>query len=442
MPVKRVVLAEYFTTEDLTLLFIVRADFEEPEVVEIKTPLDEVRQFVTANFSVANGGSKVRDLDLDEWQTCFGPFVQPILPWTDEGDIVWLVPHDVLHYLPLHALKVEGRHLIERNPVCYTPSASVMKYCHAKRKGRREKALVLGDSRDDLMHAREEALTVADLFNTTPYLNGQATKSLVKEKLEKEREELDILHFSCHGYFDPYQALKSGIMLAVEQNGDGAEGDDEKKWNLTAEEIFGLEMRADLVTLSACETGVNERRPGDELIGLTRALIYAGTPSVVVSLWAVDDLSTGLLMQHFYQALQKPSQEHNGQSVTKAQALQAAQLFVKDLTAQQVIAYCDRRLAELTDSQDAERMLRFQLDRANAQAAAGDLKPAIATYRDVQDRLSTPASEQGKRLAAQVAQTLPLLEFKAEATPAVNYDARPFEHFYHWAPFILVGDWK
>ena len=82
-------------------------------------------------------------------------------------------------------------------------------------------------------------------------------------------------------------------------------------WNLTAEEIFGLKMEVDLVTFSACETGVNEYRPGNELIGLTRALIYAGTPSVVVSLWAVDDLSTGLLMQHFYQQLKKPGKDNN-----------------------------------------------------------------------------------------------------------------------------------
>ena len=441
MPAKRVVLAEYFTTEDLTLLFIVRADFEEPEVVEIKMPLDEVRQFVTANFGLAEGGSKVRDLDLDEWQARFGPFVEPILSWTDEGDIVWLVPHDVLHYLPLHAIKVEGQYLIERNPVCYTPSASVMKYCHAKRKGRRDKALVLGDSRDDLLHAHEEALTVAELFSTTPYLDGQATKSLVKEKLERERGEFDILHFSCHGYFDPYQALKSGIVLAPERSDNAGERDDEE-WNLTAEEIFGLEMRADLVTLSACESGVNERRPGDELIGLTRSLIYAGTPSVVVSLWAVDDLSTSLLMQHFYQALREPPEANDGQPMIKAEALQAAQKYVKDLTAQQVVDYCTQRLATLTVSEDPERVLRFQMDRANAQAAAGDLGPAIAAYREVQGRLGALAGEHVRKLAAQVAQTLPLLEFKVEAVPAVNYNTKPFEHPYHWAPFVLVGDWK
>jgi CHAT domain-containing protein len=392
MSAKRVVLAEYFTTEDLTLLFIVRTDFEEPEVVEIKTPLDEIRQLVTANFGVTEGGSRVRDLDLDEWQTRFGSFVEPILSWTDEGDIIWLVPHDVLHYLPLHALKVEGRHLIERNPVCYTPSASVMKYCHAKRKERREKALVLGDSRNDLLHAREEALAVAELFNTTPYLDGQATKSLVKEKLEKEREGLDILHFACHGYFDPYQALKSGIKLALEQNGDGNGADDEK-WNLTAEEIFSLEMRADLVTLSACESGVNERRPGDELIGLTRALICAGTPSVMVSLWRVNSLSTQIFMERFYTALR--------QGAMKVEALQKAQTELMGMTYIQARDYTQvrRRAIEASHPDNAEVLVR-------------DLSIGLLALE-----VDKPADSEDNAW-------------------------QPFAHPYYWAPFVLVGDWK
>jgi CHAT domain-containing protein len=329
---------------------------------------------------------------MDEWQTRFGPFVEPILQWTEEGDIVWLVPHDALHYLPLHALKVEGRYLIERNPVCYTPSASVMKYCHAKRKGRREKALVLGDSRNDLINAREEALAVAELFSTTPYLNGQATKSLIKEQLDQARDELDILHLACHGYFDLFQPLRSGIVLAPGPKSNGSEGADEQ-WNLTAEEIFGLEMRADLVTLSACETGVNERRPGDELIGLTRALIYAGTPSVVVSLWRVNSLSSQILMERFYTILR--------QGAMKAEALQQAQTALIGMTYGEVRDYVNARRSAIAASQPE---------------AAQDL----IRYLDL---------------------GLFALEVDKPAD-AVGDTWHPFAHPYHWAPFVLVGDWK
>ncbi len=78
-----------------------------------------------------------------------------------------------------------------------------------------------------------------------------------------------------------------------------------------------MRLNAELVTLSACQTGLNERSPGDELIGLTRAFLYAGASSVVVSLWSVDARSTQELMREFYKLLK------NG--VDKATALQEAQ---------------------------------------------------------------------------------------------------------------------
>jgi len=411
---KRIVLAEYFTTEDLTLLFIVRADFDEPRVYEIKQPLDEIRRFVVQNFGAertpegavtVRAGDKIRHLDEAAYQDLFGPFVEPIREWADEGDIVWLVPHDVLHYLPLHALKVEERYLIERNPICYTPSASVMKYCHAKRKGSRKTALVLGDSLGDLPLAREEARLVAGMFQTppslaasfgsSPYLGEQAKKSLITSALDdaETREALDILHIACHGQFHPYQPLKSGIQLAPDGQSSSSSTEFPRPWDLTAEEIFGLEMKADLVTLSACESGVNERKPGDELIGLTRALIYAGTPSVVVSLWSVDDVSTAILMERFYQALQE------GQN--KAQALQSAILRVRDMTAGEVIPYVEKARAGLARGQEVAERTRIRLDEQLA--------------------------------------TLYKQDWLAQEGQAPTY---PFQRLFYWAPFVLVGDWR
>jgi CHAT domain-containing protein len=440
MPAQRVVLAEYFTTEDFTLLFIVRADFEEPQVVEIKTPLDEIRQFVTANFGVTEGGSRVRDLDLDEWQARFGPFVEPILPWTDEGDIVWLVPHDVLHYLPLHALKVDGCYLIERNPVCYTPSASVMKYCHAKRKGRRNRVLILADSRADrpLLHAREQALAIQQLFDphAEVYLSGAATKTTVRQRLAEAKEDIDVLHFACHGYFDPYQSLRSGIMLASE-DGDAAESEEtqesksraESPWNLTAEEIFGLEMRADLVTLSACESGVNERRPGDELIGLTRALIYAGTPSVVVSLWSVDEISTSILMCKFYQALKD--------GINKAEALRKAQLGLMGMTIRDVITYCEEAKDRLTGPEASLAQQLLGWDIADLRFAARDFEAALEGYGRLRAGLE-PSGEEYRSLSVAMSRCR-----RAMHSPGpVDYETAVYTRPYHWAPFALVGDWK
>lgn len=136
----------------------------------------------------------------------------------------------------------------------------------------------------------------------------------IKAKLDITKQEVlqnlnsDILHFSCHGYFDAEDPFASGIVLKDEQT-------------LTAREIFSYQIKAGLVTLSACETGISENRPGDELIGLTRSLLYAGAQSVVVSLWSASAVAAELTMVEFYSNLIKGDD--------KARALRKAQLKIR-----------------------------------------------------------------------------------------------------------------
>jgi CHAT domain-containing protein len=388
----RVLLAEYFATDDAVIMFGVRADWDQPEVVEVPIPLTELRGYVGDQFGVlvpegeATVGSmyeKITDLDLDRWQELVGQIVRPIADWADEDDLVWLVPHDVLHYLPLHALRIDGRLLIERNPVLYTPSASVMRYCRQKRTGRPHRAaLVFGDSAGDLPFAREEARIVGDLFGSVPLLGADATVTALTQ-LREQASSPDIVHLACHGYFDADQPLRSGIRLATAVGGEESV--------LTAEAIFGLDLRCDLVVLSACESGVNSRHPGDELIGLTRALIYAGTPSVVVSLWRVEDLSTLILMDRFYRGLE---------ALDKARALQQAELALMRMSEAEVLGYVEER----------ERAMRAAGD------AAGAARFSRLAYRSL--------------LAA---------ERRTPRPPDGTWI--PFSHPAAWAPFVLVGDW-
>ncbi|NET72523.1 MAG: hypothetical protein F6K62_16825, partial [Sphaerospermopsis sp. SIO1G2] len=113
MPAQQVVLAEYFTVEDRTLLFIVRQDFKEPKVVEIPVGTEEIQEFVKKYLQE----KQVRywnEQDEQDYQNLFQQFVSPLVSkspegdlMTQENDIIWLVPHNFLHYLPLHALKVK-----------------------------------------------------------------------------------------------------------------------------------------------------------------------------------------------------------------------------------------------------------------------------------------------------------------------------------------------
>jgi CHAT domain-containing protein len=428
------VLAEYYAYEDQILLFMGRSDLAEPHVAKITIPLKDVRQFALAHFAASGDHTRVRQLDLNEWQSAMAPLVEPIAAVAEEGDVVWLVPHDVLHHLPLHALQVEGRYLAERNPTCYTSSASIMKYCKGKRKGTRHRALVLGDSRDDLRYACEEAHLVADMFNTVAHLGKGATKALVRHTLETEGTDVDVWHFACHIYFDGEQPLKSAIVLAPDKSVNPRHGHD-REWNLTVEEIFGLQFNADLIVLSGCTSGVNDRRPGDELIGLTRALIYAGTPSVIASLWVVDDLSTSILMQDFYEELRKPSTGHV--PVTKAEALRKAQTHVRGMTAGEVIDYCDRRLVGLAASGQAGRSEVLRRGRAEVSALAGGVPLTPAPYETAGFAMRDGEIELGGRDVSMIKAAAGI-----PSRAQMNPDIRPFEHPYYWAPFVLIGDWN
>lgn len=198
-----------------------------------------------------------------------------------------------------------------------------------------------------------------------------------------------------------------------------------KKEILTAQEIFTLEMNADLVTLSACESGVNDNKPGDELIGLTRALIYAGTPSVLVSLWSVDEVSTSILMSRFYQKLKE--------GLNKASALQQAQLEVQNISVQEVIDYCETAKNQINNPA-AQQLLNVNI--ADMQFNARDFKAAAKSYNQLLET-ADPDSQEYDELIDKLDQAESVLNPKD-----ADYGKFVYAHPYHWAPFVLVGDWK
>jgi CHAT domain-containing protein len=109
---------------------------------------------------------------------------------------------------------------------------------------------------------------------------------------------------SCHGHFNSKDPMYSSLLFQGEF--------------LRAKEILDLKLNTELVTLSACETGKNENKPGEELIGLTRSFLYAGAPSVLVSLWKVYSETTRDIMIEFYKELKN-------KKIDLAIALQTAQ---------------------------------------------------------------------------------------------------------------------
>jgi CHAT domain-containing protein len=225
-----------------------------------------------------------------------------------------VVPHGMLHYLPFQALRnQEGKYLIESYTVSYLPSASVLKYAREKNRGNHADLFAVANPVTDLSPlpaAEVEAREVSALFDRKQVLLGLGA---TKTKFKSEGPRYDMLLFSTHGEMIESDPLKSNLRFTPTQQDDG---------KLTVSEIFDMEVKANLVTLSACETGLargtkGDFPQGDDLVGLSRAFIYAGAPSVVASLWKVSDDSTVEMMRSFYRNLK---------TMPKAEALRQAQL--------------------------------------------------------------------------------------------------------------------
>lgn len=224
-----------------------------------------------------------------------------------------IVAHGVLHYLPMNALHDGNGYLIDRFTMRMMPSASALKYLKAKSPVAADSVLVfgnpdLGDPKYDLRYAQQEAMEVARIHpHSKVFLRKEATEAALRANGRDYR----YLHFATHGRFDPELPLKSALLLAADAGHTGL---------LSVDKLYTLNLNADLVTLSACETGLSRVAGGDDLVGLTRGFLYAGSGSVIASLWKVDDLATSELMARFYIELRGKS---------KADALRSAQLETK-----------------------------------------------------------------------------------------------------------------
>ena len=147
---------------------------------------------------------------------------------------------------------------------------------------------------------------IASLYGAQPLIRQAASETAVKQLMPTAR----IVHLATHGLLDSFEEEGAGIpgsiVLAADDENDGL---------LTSGEILQMSLNAELVVLSACDTGLGDIT-GDGVVGLSRSLVSAGVPGVLVSLWAVPDASTAELMAEFYRQLQ--SEQDTVQSLRQA----------------------------------------------------------------------------------------------------------------------------
>jgi CHAT domain-containing protein len=304
-----VVLLSYYQLSDRLLLW--KIEREQATLIVQNIPAKEL------SAKIASYRRMLQNLEPLEKQSreLYDLLVRQPLAGSDQLRSVGIIPHGSLHYLAFATLSDGKDYLVDRQKLFYLPAASVLKYTLARRSPDKKLHILaignpdLGNASLDLPFAEREAGTLRWNYpDVTTLTRERATESWIREHIS----EFGVIHIASHGEFDPVNPLFSAIRLAKDGKSDG---------KLQAEEIFGLDIKADLVVLSACQTGLGDIRSGDDVVGMNRAFIFAGTHSLMSSLWRVSDVSTAIMMKQFYR---------NYLNYGKAESLARAMQHVKN----------------------------------------------------------------------------------------------------------------
>ncbi len=239
--------------------------------------------------------------------------ISPVFRLLDTNKRVIFIPHLFWHYVPFCALwdKSQKRYLCDLVEIGSCPSISVLSLCLAKERTKRDKALIVARDTGNIPYVYKEAEQLASAFYPDCHVLKDEDANL--RHLASLGNNFDVIHFAVHGYFDHEQPYLSGIDIPP---------DSSSSRRSYVVDLFNLELRCNLITVSACESGLSKITRADELIGLCRGIFYAGATSVMLSLWKVADESSCYLMENFYWHYVKNRK-------TKTRALQLAMQAVK-----------------------------------------------------------------------------------------------------------------
>ncbi len=318
----------------------------------------------------------------------------------DDAPAITLIPAGLLALLPLHAAWTEDastltgrRYFLDEFTVSYAPSALSLAHARERAKGATvtrllaiEEPLTVHASR--LPNVQAEVTAIAGLFQDPILL---ADKKATREAVLTALPRADVVHFSCHGSNDWQSPLDSGLLMADDASGNTV--------MLTVRDLLDAGLPGGrLASLSACETGIVGTKLPDEVVALPSALLQAGYAGVTASLWSVSDISTAMLMEHFYAGWcgKNTDTSVNGDKLTPAQALRAAQRWLRDSTNREKAEYFKRYSPELLAAPGAVLSPNARMPETTA------------------------------------------IEFFSRAMSR-HQDAREFAHPYWWAAFYMTG---
>ena len=325
-------LLQWYITGEKILAFVVSA---EGEVKVWQSSEDDVKQL----FDTINNYLQLyySENDKKEWKNQLSNLLQNFADVLHINDILALIPntckrliiipHYFLHILPIHAFPINKNQILQdKYNIQYAPSCQILqKISQTFHHSEFNKLFAIQNPTKDLFYTDLE-VNILSTFFTEPQViaKDNATKNAVLPHLKSSDNHC--YHFSCHGSFNPVNPLESALFLA-------------NKEPLTLDEIFELRLnKCRLITLSACETGmIDINSISDEYIGLPSGFLFAGSPSVVSSLWTVNDLSTSFLMIKLYEILFNENQQ-----VSVPVALKTAQNWLENLTIEELDKFLEQ----------------------------------------------------------------------------------------------------
>jgi CHAT domain-containing protein len=347
LPNPQTALIEWYIQNDTVLTFVVTQHSPSPTVIALdQSGLDQLVEW-TARYLTNYTTSSA------QWQHTLAAELHQLAEILQIGEVLatpdlagcntlLLIPHIFLHLLPLHALPVSNNScLLDRfsGGLRYAPCCQLLHLTQQPTRPHLTHLLAIQNPTDDLPFTDVEVAAIRPHFE--PQVQVLAKHEAHKAAVTAQTlQPGHALHFACHGYFNWQDPLKSGLVLAGADSALTAPSASRERYIrqvasadlettcLTLGNLFSRDIdltHCGLVTLSACETGqVDVRATSDEYIGLPSGFLFAGSPSVVSSLWRVSDISTSFLMVQFYAHLKA------GQPVPIA--LNQAQLWLRQVT--------------------------------------------------------------------------------------------------------------
>ncbi len=280
---------EHYILQDRVLMFLISTKFEKLKVdfkevdksllrelcMSFSSSMDDLIQKIkegrltvndTSDVSISKPDSILHELSFY--------LLNPLVESLKDLEHVYIISHSFFHQIPIHSMPINGKRMIEKFSVSYSPSASVLKYCFFRSFKNLGRYFVFRSPENDLPFAEPENKAILEILGRIPITGSRGTVNTVditKNSVILDLPGKDMIHFSCHAKFNAEDALKSEVKLFSNEK-------------ITARDFFKLNLSAKLVSLSACEPARSQEKTGDEMIGLVRSILFAGSNCVLASL--------------------------------------------------------------------------------------------------------------------------------------------------------------